>query len=111
MEELRREIHQGLNVVENWNSVNSFIHYGKGGKISSNNFEDQELSILCLHLLQISMVYINTLMIQELLAQPSWENRLTQEDRRGITPLIYDHINPFGLFPLDMDSRMNLYAA
>jgi TnpA family transposase len=111
LEELRREIHQGLNVVENWNSVNSFIHYGKSGKISSNNFEDQELSILSLHLLQISMVYINTLMIQELLSQPSWTDRLTAEDRRGITPLIYDHVNPFGLFPCDMDSRINLAAA
>lgn len=26
-EELRREIHEGLNVIENWNSANSFIHY------------------------------------------------------------------------------------
>lgn len=111
MEELRREIHQGLNVVENWNSVNSFIHYGKGGRIASNDFEDQELSVLCLHLLQISMVYINTLMIQELLAQPAWADRLTLEDKRGITPLIYDHINPFGLFPCDMDSRISLMAA
>ena len=26
-EELRREIHEGLNVIENWNAANSFIHY------------------------------------------------------------------------------------
>src|SRR2546425_12817084 len=35
-EELRREIHEGLNVIENWNSANSFIHYGKGGEFTSN---------------------------------------------------------------------------
>ena len=27
-EELREEINEGLNVVENWNSANSFIFYG-----------------------------------------------------------------------------------
>jgi hypothetical protein len=36
LEALRREIHDGLNVVENWNSANSFIFYGKGGEISTN---------------------------------------------------------------------------
>src|SRR5215468_10477853 len=56
-EELRREIHEGLNVIENWNSANSFIHYGKGGEFASNRLDDQEIAMLALHLLQISMVY------------------------------------------------------
>ncbi len=64
-EELRREIHEALNVVENWNVANTFIFYGKGGELSSNRLDDQEISVLALHLLQISLVYINTLMIQE----------------------------------------------
>lgn len=66
--ELRREINDGLNVVENWNSANSFIFYGKGGEVATNRLEDQELAILSLHLLQISLVYINTLMIQQVLS-------------------------------------------
>lgn len=40
--ELRQEINSGLNVVENWNSANSFIFYGKGGEIATNRLEDQE---------------------------------------------------------------------
>jgi TnpA family transposase len=35
-EALRREIQEGLNVVENWNSANAFILFGKGGELASN---------------------------------------------------------------------------
>ena len=40
--------------------------------MATNRQEDQELSMLCLHLLQVSLVYVNTLMIQRVLAEPSW---------------------------------------
>jgi TnpA family transposase len=33
-EALRREIQEGLNVIETWNGANSFILYGKGGEIA-----------------------------------------------------------------------------
>src|SRR6266480_6515749 len=59
-EELRREIHKGLNVEENWNAANGFIHYGKGGEFASYRLDDEEISMLALHLLQISLVYVNT---------------------------------------------------
>jgi len=68
-EALRREIHEGLNVVKQWNSANSFIFYGKNSEIATNRLDEQELSVLCLHLLQMSLVYINTLMIQKVLAE------------------------------------------
>ena len=105
-EPLRREIHEGLNVVERWNGVNDFIFYGRKGEISTNNPEDQELSMLCLHLLQMSLVYINTLMLQTILRTPEWENRLTFEDKRALTPLMHSHINPYGFFFLDMKQRL-----
>jgi TnpA family transposase len=107
-EELRQEVNEGLNVVENWNSANSFLFYGKNSEISTNNIADQELSILALHLLQISMVYINTIMIQQVVDQDNWLDRMTSEDLRAISPLIYSHINPYGSFNLDMSQRLNL---
>jgi len=39
-EAFRREIHDGLNVVERWNSANGFIFFGKGGEIASSRMED-----------------------------------------------------------------------
>jgi TnpA family transposase len=82
-EELRREIHEGLNVIENWNAANTFIYYGKGGEFASNRLDDQEISMLSLHLLQISMVFINTLMVQDVFKDDDWLKRLTTEDYRG----------------------------
>ena len=61
---LRREIHEELNVVKNWNSANGFIPYGRGGEIATNRIEDQEATVLSLHLLQGCLVYVKTLMIQ-----------------------------------------------
>jgi hypothetical protein len=93
-------------VVENWNSANAFILSGKGGELASNRQGDQEVSMLALHLLQISMVYINTLMIQRVFSEPSWSGRLTTEDLRARTPQIYGHVNPYGIFRLDMTARL-----
>ncbi len=73
--------------MENWNAANGFIHYGKGGEFASNRLDDQEISMLALHLLQISLLYVNTLMVQEVLAEGEWMKRLTTEDYRGLTPL------------------------
>lgn len=92
--QLRREINECLNVIENWNSANNFIFFGKGGELALNRTDDQEISMLALHLLQLCLVFINTLMIQQVLAEPAWAGRLNAQDLRGITPLIYSKVNP-----------------
>lgn len=105
-----QEINEGLNVVENWNSANGFVFYGKGGEISSNRIADQEISAHALHLLQASMVYVNTRMVQSVLSEPNWTNRLSERDYRGLSPLIYSHINPYGRFDIDLEKRINFEA-
>jgi Transposase and inactivated derivatives, TnpA family len=110
-EALRREINDGLQVIENWNSANDFIFYGKGGEMATNRLEDQEVAVLALHLLQIALVYINTLMLQHVLADPAWRARMTPRDLQALTPLIYLHINPYGTFHLDMQARLRFEAA
>jgi len=107
-ENLRREIHEGLNVIEQWNGANDFVFFARRGELVSNRTEDHELSMLALHLLQNCMVYINTLMMQQVLARPHWAGRLTPTDLRAVTPLIWEHVNPYGRFELDMETRLDL---
>ena len=90
------------------NGANDFILIGKGGEITTNRREDQELAMLSLHLLQNAMVYINTLMIQRVLSEKKWEQRLSVDDLRALTPLIYSHISPYGTFLLDMNARLDI---
>lgn len=64
--------------------------------------------MLALGLIQSCMVYINILMIQTVLAQPHWQGRFTPRDYAALTPLIWEHGNPYGRFDLDMHTRLDL---
>lgn len=64
--------------------------------------------MLGLHLLQVSLVYINTLMMPQVLAEPVRQDRLTGADLRALTPLKWQHINPYSTFRLDMHNRQPL---
>jgi hypothetical protein len=67
--------------------------------------------MLALHLLQISLVYINTLMLQRVLSEADWLKLMQPDDLRALTPLIYSHVNPYGLFQLDLASRLSIEAS
>lgn len=105
-EELRIDINEALNVVERVNGLMEFIFYGRLGEISTNMSQSQELSLLCLHLLQVCMVYINTILIQTALSDPKWASLLTPENWRALSPLFHGHINPYGSLSLDMNTRI-----
>lgn len=105
-ETLRREINTGLNLVEHWHSANDFIFFGRQSTLTSSRYEDQVLSSLSLHLLQNSLIYINTLMLQQVLEQPIWVDRMTQRDWEALSPLFWQHINPYGEFNLNLDHRL-----
>ena len=108
IEELRIEVHEAQNVVERLNSIMGFIFYGKLGEISTNIRRDQELAIVCLHLLQACMAYVNTIIFQNVLSRPEWQNVLTPEDKRALNVLFHSHLNPYGLFPLDLNTRLGI---
>ncbi|MCP2280946.1 transposase [Nocardia amikacinitolerans] len=58
------EINSWLQVVENWNSANTVVFYGKDSPLTGADREHAEVSMLALHLLQSAMVHINTLLLQ-----------------------------------------------
>ncbi len=82
--------------------------YGRGREIAVNNREDQEIAILALHLLQICMVYINMLLVQNVLSEKERLDKMQPENFRGMTPLFYGHITPYGEFQLDLNKRINI---
>ena len=57
-------MHEGLNVVENWNATNDFLCYGRQGELATNSREQQEIVTLSLQLLQNCLMLINTILIE-----------------------------------------------
>ncbi len=54
-----------------WNSANGFVFYGKDAELTGDR-EDQETSMLALHLLQAALVHLNTIFLQRILEDPAW---------------------------------------
>jgi hypothetical protein len=40
------------------------------------------------------------------LAEKAWYNQMQAEDWRGLTPLFYLHINPYGSFNFNLEKRI-----
>lgn len=95
--ELRREVHGGLQ--------------GKDGDLTGPDPEHAETSMLALHLVQSAVVHVNTLLVQTVLETPAFHDRMGADERCGLSPLFWTHINPYGRFRLDIDTRLDLTAA
>jgi hypothetical protein len=49
-------------------------------------------------------------MLQDVLADDAWTDLLTDTDRRGLTPLFWTHVLPYGEVHLDIATRLPLTA-
>jgi TnpA family transposase len=108
---LRYEVNEGLNVVERWNATNDFLCYGRQGLFATNSRAQQEISTLCLQLLQNCLMLINTLLVERTIEAHHLVGPFSEEDRRALTPLFYEHVNPYGVFALDLEQPSFLEAA
>ncbi|MGY2093594.1 hypothetical protein, partial [Nocardia gipuzkoensis] len=52
------------------------IYYGKDGDLTGPDREHAEVSMLALHLLQSSLVHINTLLLQQVLEDPMFREMM-----------------------------------
>jgi hypothetical protein len=57
------------------------------------------------------LVHVNTLLVQTVLETPEFHDRMGEDERRGLSPLFWTHVNPYGRFRLDMSTRLDLTAA
>ncbi|MQY30536.1 hypothetical protein NRB56_61380 [Nocardia sp. RB56] len=62
--------------------------------------------MLCLRICQAALVYVNVLMIQDILDDPGNPLELGAEDERGLTPLFSSHVLPYGEVKLNMNSSL-----
>src|SRR4029453_14282720 len=46
--------------------------------------------------------------LQDVLAEDEWARLLTAEDHRGLTPLFWQHVLPYGEVKLDMAARLSI---
>jgi Tn3 transposase DDE domain len=53
------------------------------------------------------VAHLSTAALKRVLSEPSWRARMSAEDHRAITPLIYAHVNPYGRFELDMEASLH----
>lgn len=45
-------------------------------------------------------------MIQRVLVDPAWYEQMTVRDLAALSPLMTQHINPYGRFELNMETRL-----
>ncbi|OUC96039.1 transposase [Streptosporangium minutum] len=79
--------------------------------LTGSDRENQEVSMLALRLLQSALVFIDTLLVQSIPKDPGWADKLTDADRRALSPLFWSHANLYGSIEIDMDAHLDLGLA
>ncbi|MFH8433539.1 Tn3 family transposase [Streptomyces sp. NPDC018056] len=107
--EMCQGIHERLQVVgELEQRERALFPHSKEGDLAGPDKEPQEVSMLALHLLQSSLVNVSTLLLmQEVLADPKWADKLTDADRQALSPLFWIHVTPYGRFEPGMNSYLD----
>jgi TnpA family transposase len=86
-ETLRREIRDGCNRAETWNSFQEAVFWGHGGRMRTTDPRRRDINALCMQLIMNSIVFYNALRFKKKLAVI-----------RGSCPAMWEHIRFLGDF-------------
>ncbi|MET8862927.1 Tn3 family transposase [Nonomuraea sp. NPDC004580] len=93
--------------MENWNSANDKIFYGREGVLTVADREHAEVSMLTLHLLQSALAFTDTQLLQDVLRDPQGAGKLTEENRRALSPAVPGSREPLRPVPAGHDTRLD----
>jgi Tn3 transposase DDE domain len=102
--ELRREMHGGLPVAENWNSANTVIFYNKDGDLTGRDREQAEVSMLACCSRRWCT---STLQVQAVLKVPEFHDLIGEESAARSRPCSDRTSTPTG-DPAGHDTRLDL---
>ena len=90
-ERVRQEIQEGLNVVENWNSANSFIFYGKSGEIVGLDVKamrTQKAGYSHLHLKYSKEIFFDLVDLAHSIDRQEWQSYVDARDYESLERFI-----------------------
>jgi TnpA family transposase len=86
-EDVRREIRDGCNRAETWNSFQEAVFWGHGGRMRTIDPRRRDINALCMQFIMNSIVFYNALRFKKKLAKI-----------RGSSPAMWEHIRFLGDF-------------
>ncbi len=101
---LRRNVQRALNRGEAYHQLRRAIAYAHGGRFRARSQNEQEVSNECSRLVGNAVIYYNSLILSEALAELERRGELGSADiLKRVSPVAWQHINFYGRYQFDDD--------
>ena len=100
----RRKINHQLNKGERLHDLRRFLFFAHQGAVRQRHEENLTNQASCLNLITNAVVTWNTIYMEAAINQLRTEGHFfTDEDVRRLSPTRYEHVNPYGIYPFDIE--------
>lgn len=101
---LRRNIQRALNRGEAYHELRRAIAYAHGGRFRGRSHHEQEVSNECARLIGNTVIYYNSLILSEALAELEDRGALDSADVvKRVSSIAWQHIKFYGHYQFDED--------